>query len=204
MSGALIAVFGPSGAGKDALIAYLRQRLGPVILVAHRYITRPQHPGEDHVALTPAEFAARAAQRLFAIAWTAHGSSYGVGIELDAWLASGMPVIISVSRTVLGGLAGRYPTLLPVQITAPAELRASRLARRARPGDDPAGRLEREVRLPELPGLLTIVNEGDLAEAGSLLLTGLAERCPQLIGSAAQPGDGWNQQSWWSGMGDGG
>ncbi len=39
--GRLIWLMGPSGAGKDRLLAALRSREHPQLLVAHRYITRP-------------------------------------------------------------------------------------------------------------------------------------------------------------------
>ena len=42
MTGKLIWLVGPSGSGKDSLLAALRQREHPQLLVAHRYITRPQ------------------------------------------------------------------------------------------------------------------------------------------------------------------
>ena len=41
MPGKLIWLVGPSGSGKDSLLAALRQREHPQLLVAHRYITRP-------------------------------------------------------------------------------------------------------------------------------------------------------------------
>lgn len=47
----------PSGSGKDSLLAALRQREHPQLLVAHRYITRPHNAGcENHIALSEHEF----------------------------------------------------------------------------------------------------------------------------------------------------
>lgn len=45
MTGKLIWLVGPSGSGKDSLLAALRQREHPQLLVAHRYITRPHNAG---------------------------------------------------------------------------------------------------------------------------------------------------------------
>ncbi len=57
MPGKLIWLVGPSGSGKDSLLAALRQREHPQLLVAHRYITRPFNAGsENHIALSEHEF----------------------------------------------------------------------------------------------------------------------------------------------------
>ncbi len=42
MPGKLIWLAGPPAPGKDSLLAALRQREHPQLLVAHRYITRPR------------------------------------------------------------------------------------------------------------------------------------------------------------------
>jgi hypothetical protein len=56
-AGKLIWLVGPSGSGKDSLLAALRQREHPQLLVAHRYITRPFNAGsENHIALSERSF----------------------------------------------------------------------------------------------------------------------------------------------------
>jgi ribose 1,5-bisphosphokinase len=90
MNGRLIYVMGPSGAGKDSLLDFARNRLqAEPILFAHRYITRPSGNGEAHVELSVEEFEARSTLGLFALEWSSHGLRYGIGIELDAWLERG-------------------------------------------------------------------------------------------------------------------
>ena len=69
------------------------------IAFAHRYITRPADAGgENHVALSRAEFALRRAHGLFAFHWQAHGNDYGIGREIQAWRAAGLTVVVSGSR----------------------------------------------------------------------------------------------------------
>lgn len=71
MPGKLIWLVGPSGSGKDSLLAALRQREHPQLLVAHRYITRPFNAGsENHIALSEHEFFTRAEQHLLLSAGT--------------------------------------------------------------------------------------------------------------------------------------
>ena len=60
MRGTLILVIGPSGAGKDSIIAGAAERLrdDKRILFARRVITRPAHAGgENHLAVSAGEFA---------------------------------------------------------------------------------------------------------------------------------------------------
>lgn len=55
--GKLIWLMGPSGSGKDSLLAELRQQEQAQLLVAHRYITRAANAGnENHIALSEQEF----------------------------------------------------------------------------------------------------------------------------------------------------
>ncbi len=85
----LIYLMGPSGAGKDSLLAALRADADRAPLVAHRYITRPADAGcENHIALSEPEFLRRRAKGLFALDWQAHQQHYAFGIEVDPATAS--------------------------------------------------------------------------------------------------------------------
>lgn len=166
----LVYVMGPSGAGKDTLIAYARSRVDPArIVFAHRYITRPADgSGENHVALSAAEFAARRAAGLFALSWESHGFAYALGAELDLWRERGAIVVASGARGAWPQAVQRYPDALGVLVDAPAEIRAQRLAARSRE-DEAAirGRLLREVPLSEqAERVLRLHNSGPIARAG--------------------------------------
>src|SRR5215469_16687187 len=126
--GTLFYVIGPSGAGKDSVMAWARAASDPArIAFAHRYITRPAAPdAENHVALSAGEFEARRQRGWFALDWQSHGLSYGIGREIDLWLADGMAVAINGSRAYLAEAAARYAALRPVLITAPVDIRAAR------------------------------------------------------------------------------
>ena len=114
-----------------------------------RVVTRPPLEGEDHEVVDDKTFATRQNAGAFAFAWRAHGLQYGIPAEIGLRLAEGKIVVASVSRTVLTEAAARYP-LHVVEITAPPDVLARRLAARGR--DDAvavAARLARTVKLPE-------------------------------------------------------
>ena len=121
MTGKLIWLMGPSGSGKDSLLAELRLREQTQLLVAHRYITRDASAGsENHIALSEQEFFTRAGQNLLALSWHANGLYYGVGVEIDLWLHAGFDVLVNGSRAHLPQARARYKTVVvktPVKLT---------------------------------------------------------------------------------------
>ena len=132
MTGRLFAVVGPSGAGKDTLIA-AAAAARPALHVVRRVITRPEAAGgEPFEGVSPTEFAARAARGAFALTWDAHGLSYGIPATIDAALAAGRDVVFNGSRAVLEQAAARYPGLAVLHVTAPVPVLAARLAARGR------------------------------------------------------------------------
>jgi ribose 1,5-bisphosphokinase len=181
--GTLFYVVGASGAGKDSLLGYARERLAGVapVLFAHRYITRPPDAGgEHHVALSPAEFATRKSLGLFALDWESHGLCYGLGVEIDAWLRTGANVVMNGSRAHLAHASRRYPNLQVVLVAVdPAILRARLLARARESAAETESRVARAASFTvEHPNLHVLRNEGPLAEAGDELVALLSAVTP--------------------------
>lgn len=183
----LFYVMGESGAGKDSLLAYARERIGagteagsPVVF-AHRYITRPPTgEGENHVALSPTEFAQRQALGAFALDWESHDCRYGIGVEIDAWLAAGASVVMNGSRAFLERAVQRYGERLSlVEIQVDPLVRAQRLASRGREsGEALDKRVAHRVQWtpPEGIPFAAIANNGTLAQAGDRLVAVLTEQ----------------------------
>ena len=134
MPGKLIWLVGPSGSGKDSLLAALRQREHPQLLVAHRYITRPFNAGsENHIALSEHEFFTRAEQHLFALSWHANNTYYGIGVEIDLWLHAGFDVVANGSRAHLALARERYgEVLVPICLAVSPPVLRQRLEQRGR------------------------------------------------------------------------
>lgn len=178
--GTLFYVVGASGAGKDSLMAYARARLGgrAPVFFAHRYITRPAEAGgENHVALSKAEFAQMKALDLFALSWESHGFCYGLGREIGLWLERGANVVMNGSRAFLPVAERRFPGLAVVLIeVSPAVLRARLVARGRESPEEIEERLARAAEFTVIhPNLVTIRNNGSLAEAGDALVAVLRE-----------------------------
>ncbi|WP_087689854.1 phosphonate metabolism protein/1,5-bisphosphokinase (PRPP-forming) PhnN [Pandoraea sp. PE-S2R-1] len=182
----LFYVMGASGAGKDSLLAYARERIGgqpaaaAPVMFAHRYITRPPTAdGENHVALSSAEFTQRHALGCFALDWESHGCRYGIGVEIDTWLAAGASVVMNGSRAFLERAVQRYGERLSlVEVQVDAQVRAQRLASRGREsGEALDQRVAHRVQWTPPDGipLAVIANNGTLAEAGDALVAVLTQ-----------------------------
>ena len=143
LHGLFVAIVGPSGAGKDALIQGLSARLGEAdgVFTVRRIVTRRADAFEDHDTLEESEFLRARERGRFALSWAAHGLFYGVPSDVDARIASGGAVVCNVSRAVVADVRRRYAHSLVVLVTARPETLAARLAARGREGSE--GRRER-------------------------------------------------------------
>jgi ribose 1,5-bisphosphokinase len=171
--GRLVYVIGPSGAGKDSIIAYARARLGgegSAHVFPRRHITRPvDGQSEDHVSLSPEDFDGLCQAGRFALHWRGNGLCYGIGNEIDLSLVAGRHVIVNGSRAHLPEAARAYPDLLPVAIAIdPGVLRQRLLVRAREQAGQIEDRLKRAAELQQVdhPALRTIPNNGALEEAG--------------------------------------
>lgn len=148
--GALVAVCGPSGAGKDSLLRRVQEASSNAgrIVFPRRIVTRPVSAFEDHDTATIEEFDQMLANDGLAFWWDAHGLKYGLASSVDDDIRAGRCVMCNVSRTVIPELRIRYSQVVAVLITAPHEILAARLAARARATDgDLPERMARTVKV---------------------------------------------------------
>lgn len=173
MTGTFIAVVGPSGSGKDAILEYTRATLTghDEFVFPQRQITRPAGAGEDHGPVTEAEFAAATNRGEFALTWRAHGLAYAIPAQVLTVVAGGGVVVANVSRGVLGQLPGLFANVRVARVTVSAEVRLRRILARGR--EDAAAAEARVARIdpaPHHPVDLEIVNDGTLEQASAELL----------------------------------
>ena len=176
----LALVVGPSGAGKDTLIAEGRVALGADRRFAfvRRVVTRPAVARlEDHDAIDDASFAAASQRGAFALEWQAHGLSYGIPAAIETDLAAGRVVVANGSRHAIPRAVAKYPDSVAIVVTADPRVRAARLAQRGRETpDEIAARLARDaVGLPAGLRCMTIDNSGVLADGVSAFIAALAD-----------------------------
>jgi ribose 1,5-bisphosphokinase len=168
--GCFVAVAGPSGAGKDTLIAGVQERLSGDrrFVFARRIITRQPDCTEDHDTLSEAEFVRLKEAGGFLLCWSANGLSYGLPGGLGFDIQAGRIVIANVSRGSIPEVRQRFPRHLVVHVTAAPEILAARLSARAR--EDAAAQQARLARAMLLDTTvhadITIDNSEDLS--GSL------------------------------------
>jgi ribose 1,5-bisphosphokinase len=177
--GAFVAIVGPSGAGKDSVIARARHLLRDDnrFVFPRRVVTRAPDLTEDNLTVTANDFDRLLAAGDLALDWGAHNLRYGVLRSVDRDIASGRVVVVNVSRTVVPRMRERYSRGAVVLIDAPAALRRLRLFRRGR---EVAGaidvRLAREVeRFNSADADLVIENSGELEDAARDLASFVSE-----------------------------
>lgn len=169
--GVFVAVVGPSGAGKDSLIAYARARLADEaeIQFVRRVVTRPSDAAaEDHDTLSEGDFAAAEARGAFALSWQAHGLSYGLPASVDHGVEAGHVVVANLSRAAIPALTRRYASVIVVEVVAAPEILAGRIAGRARESaGEAAARLVRRATIDAGGAtVVTLDNSGALEVAG--------------------------------------
>jgi ribose 1,5-bisphosphokinase len=187
--GRLVVVVGPSGAGKDTLIAAARARLADDAAFEFplRLVTRAATAAEDHRTISDSDFALGVSRGEFAFWWEAHSLKYALPAALDTDIRAGRTVVCNVSRGIVSALRPRYARLEVVLVTAPTEILAARLAGRGRVSDgDLAQRLGREA--PSLAAFApdhVIENVGAIADGAARLVAAITRLRPAPIPQVA-------------------
>ena len=177
MNTRLIYVMGPSGAGKDSVLGWLRENLPKEMPVhwARRTITRPASVGgEVHEAFDAQGFELLRSQNAFALAWHANGLHYGIRRTELTGLQQGCWVLVNGSRGHLPQAMQSHPGLQAVHITAdPATLMQRLIQRQRETPEQIQQRVARASAFVVPQGVIEISNNGSLDEAGQALLRAL-------------------------------
>lgn len=164
MRGRLIAVVGPSGVGKDSVMAALAAAR-PDLHLVRRVITRAADAGgECFDAAHPTDFAQRRDAGGFSLSWGAHGLFYGIPASVDEVLAGGQDALVNLSRGVLDQARALFQPFVVLSLVADPHVLAQRLAARGR---ETADEIEhRLARKPDMPvtgaDVISLHNDGAL------------------------------------------
>lgn len=196
--GGLVVVVGPSGAGKDSVMAAARTLLGPRddIVFLQRTITRPADAGgEAHHAVCADTFRQMREAGDFAVSWHAHGLDYGVPKQALCDIAAGRTVIVNGSRHAIDDFRGAFGIIHGVLITATPDILARRLAARGRESEaEISARLARRPREQQSmgPGFTLIDNSGPIESAAQRfagLIEDIASGFNRMASGSAAGGD---------------
>jgi phosphonate metabolism protein PhnN/1,5-bisphosphokinase (PRPP-forming) len=169
VAGALALVVGPSGAGKDTLLAAAKTALAedPRFIFPRRVVTREAMAEvEDHDTVDRNSFNLDKLRGTFALDWEAHGLCYGIPAAIEDAMADGRVVVVNTSRKIIEVALEKYPRCFVLLVTATPEVRAQRLSTRGREtAEEVAARLAREgAPIPSGVDAVTIDNSGTLSE----------------------------------------
>jgi ribose 1,5-bisphosphokinase len=180
-SGRLFYFVGPSGAGKDALLQWVQERVPnrDNFLFARRTITRAQHDGDLHEGVDHSTFWRLAAAGQFSMIWEVNGVCYGVRRGIEAELKAGRDVIVNGSREYVPKLQQIFPQAQVIWLEADEAVLQERLIARGREsGPALLRRISRASQFapPESRQVIRIDNSGQLETAGLEILGLLSRR----------------------------
>jgi ribose 1,5-bisphosphokinase len=164
-------VCGPSGSGKDSVMACARDLLvgHESIVFARRIVTRPVQLGSDHDPQTEAQFGQALLDRALCWHWQAHGFSYGIDSRYTQAVRDGQVVVVNASRAHVERLPPSAGFSV-VEISVEPKQLALRLSQRGRDSESSqALRLARNASFSSIRADCVVDNSQALTYAGRAL-----------------------------------
>jgi ribose 1,5-bisphosphokinase len=133
-AGVLILVAGPSGSGKDTLIAAARHALSETgcFVFPSRFITSAVRIGEEHISVSRQDFEQMRREDRFFLDWTAHGLSYGIPASVQEDLEAGRAAVFNISRRMIGAARTKWRHTHVISLVVEPEVLRQRLCARGR------------------------------------------------------------------------
>lgn len=176
--GRLVLVVGPSGAGKDTLLAQAALQLvdDPRFIFPRRQVTRtPDTTSEDHDSLSREAFEKLHKNGETTLSWEAHGLGYVIPKAVIAQVDAGCIAVCNGSRRILPVARQKYPDCKIILVEADQKTRAHRLAARGRESEaEIAARIDRDAPMDGVgPEPVRIDNSGSLQASVTAMVDAL-------------------------------
>jgi phosphonate metabolism protein PhnN/1,5-bisphosphokinase (PRPP-forming) len=174
---------GNSGSGKDSILAWAKEHWScpkKELLVAQRYITRPESPEtEKFISVSADEFEKMDKNGAFILKWISYDMHYGVKSDVLKELKRGNLVVVNVSRQVIDDTCQRFPGTKVIFVQVPIDTIVKRIQDRGRETDEQVkARVQRAKENETLPGADFVVeNTGTIEDGGKKLLEFLKTFC---------------------------
>lgn len=187
--GRLIVILGPSGAGKDTLLAIAARELRgrDDLHFVRRTITRPAHgESEDFTPMGEGEFDRALAGNAFCFHWSANGLRYGLPRSMADWLATGRVAVVNGSRAAYAKMKARFGSVAAVSVQVRPDVLAERLRRRGRESESEiAARISRAQTYDDAFAADFVIDNSGAAEiAGAAFARLIAAEADALKASA--------------------
>jgi ribose 1,5-bisphosphokinase len=179
LGGRLFFFVGPSGAGKDTLLQWVRERMpsDADTVFARRTITRPAHSSEAHDPADQDTFSQLAAAGYFSMMWQANELCYGIPRGIEADLKAGRDVVVNGSREFVPRLRELFPQARVIWVEADTgQIRQRIESRKRETGAALLTRLDRVTQFKPTEEMIRLDNSGPLEVAGQRLLEILGGR----------------------------
>lgn len=175
MSGRLVGIVGPSGVGKDSIMAGLAKAHEGLSLVKRTITRAPELGGEVYHSVNEDEFDDLVANNAFCLHWRAHDLRYGIPVSVVEGVLNGQQLLVNLSRSVLLDAEQTFERFEVLNITASENTVRNRLLARGRETETEIERRLTRLNFPLPPGINPIVieNNGSLEEAVDAALNAL-------------------------------
>lgn len=165
MRGKLHVVVGPSGSGKDTLMAGAKALLPETVFVKRTITRAADAGGEDFHSVSQNQFDELVKQSHFGVHWFANNLNYGIPADINLQLEAGKNVVFNGSRGALQDIRKCYPHVNVIWISVQTEVLAKRLFARGRECDaEILERLRRQNWTP--PHDAIVIDNNGAPEAG--------------------------------------